>query len=258
MQDVIDSLVRLADRAGGTEVSGFPEPLAHLAAFVLVMLWIGAAVVMVGLAAAAVASVTDGSGWARWLTSFEDMLGHCRSIARLHWWVAYPESLVRTGLGPSRESTTARDRGQLSTTSGCRRAKASCGSSARARRSARSRSTPTYAPPSPPGSTNAPTGPAPTPPPCSQPARRPPLGQRRARHHHHDRGRRRSRGRRHHRARAAPHLRDTARARAHRPGDRRRAAGPRPPRDHARLQPTHPARRDRRAAAPSTSTTEPR
>lgn len=32
------------------------------------------------------------------------MLRHCRCVARLHWWVAYPQSLVRTSMGPSRES----------------------------------------------------------------------------------------------------------------------------------------------------------
>jgi hypothetical protein len=57
-------------------------------------------------------------------------------------------------------------------------------------------------------------------------------------------------GRRPHRLRPAPHVRDPARARPHRPRHRRRAPWPCPPRDNARLQPTKPARRDRRAAAP--------
>jgi hypothetical protein len=35
MQDVTDILVRLADRAGGTYVAALPEPVSHLAAFVL-------------------------------------------------------------------------------------------------------------------------------------------------------------------------------------------------------------------------------
>jgi hypothetical protein len=70
------------------------------------MIGIGAAVLVFGLGAVAVTRVTDGSGWARWLTSFEDILGHCRSIGRLHWWAAYPESLVRVSL--SRECSRNR------------------------------------------------------------------------------------------------------------------------------------------------------
>jgi Transposase zinc-ribbon domain len=45
-------------------------------------------------------------------------------------------------------------------------------------------------------------------------------------------------------------LRHTPRARPDRPGDRRRAPRPSPPGNHTRLQPAHPARRDRRAQAP--------
>ena len=59
---------------------------------------------VVGLAAAGVSKLTSGPGGARMCSNFDDMLGYCRVVARVHWWVAYPESLVRFGFGPRRES----------------------------------------------------------------------------------------------------------------------------------------------------------
>lgn len=91
VHELVDRFARLA-----VGVDELPEPFRHLAAFTLVMLCVMVMWIAVGMTGYLIAALTRGSGWAHRHTSFEDMLSHCARLARVSWWAAWPESLVRS------------------------------------------------------------------------------------------------------------------------------------------------------------------